>query len=606
MIIKLYIKMSNCIKLKVSIEGSDSIEFYYSYNKRSNINDLIEFITYYFPEKNLCPCYKMKGSFEGKDMLELDGNWQFFTCVNKYSNFFLFNPNKICRCYNYIKDNYRKSKMEIIQNLTRRLELNKTSCQLKIDEKTGTILGDELSLSNKDIKFNEFYDVIVDIKSVKDICKGWEIKLSKKAEQEYEKFRNEKVIKIGVLGSVNTGKSFILSKISQINLPSGSDIRTEGLSIKYPELEYFQNRRIVLLDSAGLEKAVLNDEDDYMNYKDYSLKEKTRDKLFTELFIQNYIINNSDILLIVVGILTYSEQKLLNEIKLELKKWKFKKSIFIIHNLMMFTAMEQVNEYLENILFKSITFKLEEGHKISTSNKRVNGLYFIEKNDDKIFDFQIYHYIMANEGSEAGNYCNDFIIEQINKFFMIAKDEPFDAIYQIKESFINISKEILEKTESINFENFDNTNNKIIKLKKPEIIIFKKNPSLEMLLPDLSQNNFVPAYNFYKKENKIIVRIEVPGKCSLKSTIDYLGEYIYIILEGEKKEDKELENIEDNIYKNRKYGKFELFIPLKAREYNLKNKQPKIERKNGIFTLEYELDEKQSMAEYNSDEEKEI
>ena len=44
-------------------------------------------------------------------------------------------------------------------------------------------------------------------------------------------------------------------------------------------------------------------------------REKSREKFITELFLQNYIINNSDILIIVVEILTYSEQKLLCIIK---------------------------------------------------------------------------------------------------------------------------------------------------------------------------------------------------------------------------------------------------------------------------------------------------
>ena len=51
-----------------------------------------------------------------------------------------------------------------------------------------------------------------------------------------------------------------MSKLSQISLPSGADIKTEGLSIKYPELEGHENRNIVLLDSAGLETPVLNKE----------------------------------------------------------------------------------------------------------------------------------------------------------------------------------------------------------------------------------------------------------------------------------------------------------------------------------------------------------
>ena len=112
-----------------------------------------------------------------------------------------------------------------------------------------------------------------------------------------------------------------------MDLPVGTNIRTEGLSIKYPEnLDKYENRRIVLLDSAGLETPVLKDNGE--DEKDV-FKEKSREKLITELFLQNYIIKNSDILLIVVGIMTYSEQKLLNKIKLQLKNSKYNKNIFV-------------------------------------------------------------------------------------------------------------------------------------------------------------------------------------------------------------------------------------------------------------------------------------
>ena len=51
-------------------------------------------------------------------------------------------------------------------------------------------------------------------------------------------------------------------------------------------------------------------------------KEKSKEKIITELFLQDYIIYNSDILILVVGILTYSEQKILNKIKTKLKREK--------------------------------------------------------------------------------------------------------------------------------------------------------------------------------------------------------------------------------------------------------------------------------------------
>ena len=42
-----------------------------------------------------------------------------------------------------------------------------------------------------------------------------------------------------------------------MKLPSGMSIKTEGLSIKYPDLSVFKDRKIVLLDSAGSETPVL-------------------------------------------------------------------------------------------------------------------------------------------------------------------------------------------------------------------------------------------------------------------------------------------------------------------------------------------------------------
>ena len=596
--------MSNCKKIKVAIENSDSIEFYYSYNNKSTIDDLIEFIAYYFPEKNICPCYKIKASYENKDPMNMDGNWTFDNCVNKYSKYVLYNQNKECKCNANMKDFFRKPKKQIIEDLTNALQVGKNLSGIRINERNGQLIGNEHFILNNETNFNDFYDIIVDIKSVKDICKGWNIKMSEKAEKEYEELKKGKVIKIGVIGNANKGKSFLLSKISKINLPVGTNIRTEGLSIKYPELEKFENRRIVLLDSAGLETPVLNE--DEKDEKDL-FKEKSRDKLITELFLQNYIINNSDILIIVVGILTYSEQKLLNKIKLQLKNSKLRKSLFVIHNLMTFTKMSQVEEYVDTILKKSITFKLEEGHKISTSTEKINGLYYIEQNDDKNPEFQIYHYIMANEGSEAGNYLNKFTCDQLNNYFIVTIDKPFDVIETLKERFIYMSKEMFEKTEEIKPENFDNTDNKIIKLNKPTNITLKKCLIDELGFSNLRTNGFMPLYNYYRKGDKLIIRLEAPGNCSLQSSILYIGEYVTIRIEGNKKKDKEPEDVKNNIYNNREIGDFSLDIGLKATEYTLKNEDPKISDKKGVFILEYTIeDNKKKVTEYKQNEEDEI
>ena len=123
-------------------------------------------------------------------------------------------------------------------------------------------------------KTKNFYDVIVSIRSIKDINKGWKIKFSERFEKAQQKMINEKLLRIGIIGNSNKGKSFILSKLSKIPLLSGTSIKTEGLSIKYPDCEEFKNRNIALLDSAGLETPVVKGNN--QNSKNDGVKKKIK------------------------------------------------------------------------------------------------------------------------------------------------------------------------------------------------------------------------------------------------------------------------------------------------------------------------------------------
>ena len=76
--------------------------------------------------------------------------------------------------------------------------------------------------------------------------------------------------------------------------------------------------------------------------------------------------NNSDILITVVGLLTFQEQKFLNKIKGEISKLKSEKSLFVIHNLMTYTTKEQVKKYINNTLMNSATFELVKTTLITT------------------------------------------------------------------------------------------------------------------------------------------------------------------------------------------------------------------------------------------------
>ena len=105
-----------------------------------------------------------------------------------------------------------------------------------------------------------------------------------------------------------------------------------------------------------------------------------------------------------------------------------------------------------------------------------------------------------------------------------------------------------------------------------------------------------------KEKKKIVVRVEEPGNSKIESKLEYSGEYTVIRLTGTKKQDKEPKNNTDNIHTTREFGEFNLDIPLKTEDYNIKNIKPNVFDKKGIIVLEYEYEEKSQKYEYGGEE----
>ena len=571
-------------KIKLSINNLD-YSFYYSCNASTTFQDLLEYFSFLVPYLNVCQCYRFylkADNKKNKDFVySLDSKVIDFSdnldklviqkdndkCEHDYQNFWLFSKQKIISYF-----------QKYIDNLNKEIYKLKNEC--------GTFSTPH---SQKD-----FYDVVVQIDSIKSIKKGWKICMTERGKKNYEKYKNEKIVKIGVVGNANKGKSFLLSKISKMSLPSGMSVKTEGLSIKYPELKGNQNRRIVLLDSAGLETPVLDSGKNNLEGKDKNeiFKEKCRDKLITELFLQNYIIHNSDILIAVVDILSFSEQKLLLKFKKEIENAKRNQPVIVIHNLKTYTTIEQVDDYIENILLKSATFKLEKGPIVDTKNTNFKIKYILyEKANEKTP--AIFHLIYANENSKAGSHYNGFTLNFIeNSYQSITNHTSYDVIETTKERFIQVSKEILEKKEKendITKDSFDERYPNYIKLKRDKEITLKKCFIDEIGFSNLITNGFEPKYNVFKKDNKIIIRVEAPGNCPMVAEKIVQGELFIIRLSGEKKKDIVPEKLEDNIYNKREIGKFFLDIPLSSKEYIFSEKPPTFDYHSGVQFIEYEL-----------------
>jgi HSP20 family molecular chaperone IbpA len=272
---------------------------------------------------------------------------------------------------------------------------------------------------------------------------------------------------------------------------------------------------------------------------------------------------------------------------------------------MTYTSLKQIDEYINDYLLKSLTFNLEEGHKISTKKEEQTGTYFYEVNTTP----KIYHLIFANDGSEAGKYYNDFTLNFLENHFQEVTDlKPFDVIETVKERFIETYKEFIEKPEkSLKKTDFDNSNNKLIKLNNPKNIVLKRCLIDELGFSSLKLNGFEPTYNYYLKDEKIYIRLEAPGNSTVISDTDYSGEYTIIKLSGEKKPDKEQDKIHTIYFNNREIGKFSLELPIKTEEgYVIKNQEPTITNKKGLLILEYPLEKKKNTGNYIYKEEDEV
>ena len=477
-----------------------------------------------------------------------------------------------------------KKKIEILENLS-----NKDFENYKKIDYNPDYIGKQLEY---------FYDLIINIKSIRELSeknKGWEIKWNKdiKIIKEFIK-DNKKLLNVGILGNGNMGKSFILSRIFKENIPSGYSVITEGLSIKINKEKFLS-----LIDSAGLQTPLIKYEEIKNTENEYELLYK--DKTQTENFIQNLILHFSDMLLIVVGKLTFNEQRLINKIKHELENQNSKKPIFIIHNLMNFHTIAQVEEHINNTLLKSASFKLEKVRDITKSSKDQERYYLIE-NDKREKDFYIYHLVMAREMTEAGDYYNNYVYEFLEERFNDFPDRnSFYILDEIRNKFAEWSSDILEdpiNVENLIIQNEDNVEKRIVyesinnENNIPKIVP-KACLSNEIGTSFYRSSGYEPPYYYYIEGKKyLVIVMELPGIIVIEDVYADINQN-KIFVRGNKSDfNKEKMNLSDEgikfnetkIKKNTcKFGKFNLIIPY-DNEIKLSDEMP-VDEENNNFKL---------------------
>ena len=480
-------------------------------------------------------------------------------------------------------------------------------------------------------KAEEYYDVVIDINSINSLKnEGWSIKYNQERKEIYDKIVSEQTIKIGVLGLNNVGKSYLLSKLVRAEIPTGYSIETKGISIKYAKNDNNNEEKgICILDSAGFETPLLKDEkmlnqkkqifhEDKQNELENAIKydeiedDLSRDKAQTERFIEQLIISLSDMIILVIGKLTRTEQRLITRIKnMSKKNEKNKiKSIIIVHNLAQYHKIKEVENHIEQYLLKSATFDLSERDVIGIEKFR-NRKYYFENSDDSE-EIQVFHYIMAKEGTEAGNYYNyltmELIRHQYNNFNRRrAINIPDEIINLFSELSSDIIGEKMECQKSGSDKNIiklvDNQINKNQKKKK----IYVQSAYIDQDGNYLkNKGKFEPKYSLYyykeKKENEddddeeeyekfLLLRLEIPGnivRLTARSTDPKTEKFNGIVIKGIKKIDEFKEQKNDDftiINDNRSYDEFTYFIELKK---NLELSKVAAKGNTEIYEIEFD------------------
>ncbi len=300
------------------------------------------------------------------------------------------------------------------------------------------------------------------------------------------------------------------------------------------------------------------------------------DKKITDQFIADFVLEKSNIILIVVGQMTINEQLLINELKEKI--FDDHREIIVIHNLFNFVKKSQVENYINDVLKKSIYFNLEEKefnfrYNENEIQKDFNKKYFIDLDLNQKNVNKFTHLIFANDSleSEAGNFYNYSTILYIkNKINSFPNHRTFDVIEDLRSFLFD---EFFKYFKDKNGKKDNNSNLKIVEinknnviqneneLKKKFIMKINENSNLQtlsnILLPKdyfkYSRKIFIPSYSYYKefvnenflykngKKNKnievLVIAIELAGKIeNLREKINILKNgYYKVLITGVKK-----------------------------------------------------------------------
>jgi len=455
------------------------------------------------------------------------------------------------------------------------------------------------------------YDTIIHINSIFELEKeGWEVWFRDR--DDFEKKRKKDTIIVGVAGLYNKGKTWIINNLAESNFSSGFHVHTVGLSVKYSE---YENKVASYLDTAGFEtpiqfydkknpKTSFDNKFHIQNRSSYEITEaqklKIKDRHVTEDLLQNFILEKADIILIVVGQLAFSDQKLINRILSYYGPTG--KEMFIIHNFFELHEIRHVMEMIEEDIFGAFEVKIstmEISKELSSS-----GFYNQELYINMAFP-HVRHLVVAREGTPAGDYFNKPAFNFLRALIQSnSPREPFDIINVLTSYTQKNLHKYIETNGIDSYQIYLDEVNGITKVKCKTDDIFKLKPisfdvNGALLRPT---DDSVVQYDLILADGNLIFTIDLPGikkdAVTGKRRINYKwqrSDYTCFVFEAELEEGTALKPSDMVVSKNRRRGYIRVAPPCLDPIFEVSNKYSDIKIEEGVLTMVFPVTRKKEV-----------
>jgi hypothetical protein len=367
-------------------------------------------------------------------------------------------------------------------------------------------------------------------------------------------------------------------------------MHTVGLSMKYAD---YDTKVASYLDTAGFETPITFFGDTRTTETEET---KLRDRHLTEHFIQNFIFERSDIIIVVVGHLSFSDQKLINRI---LSVYgESSKEIFILHNYFELREIGHVSNLLERDLFGAFSVKVVP---LEISKELASQGYFHQEIYVNKYRKNIRHLVTAADGSPAGNYYNPPVYEFFRS--LIQSRSPmnnFDILQELA-SFTKNEIEAYAKPESPQYN--------IELVREAEALKLKLTSKLKLkpvtfdvngVLIKKSASDFQADYDFILSDGHVVFTVDLPpikkspdtGKRLLNYRWDKHEGKACFTFEAELEEIKPLSPKDQVIVKNRKRGKVRISPPCLESFYDISEKHTSFNNTDNTISIKFKLSER--------------